>query len=282
MSKGADAARWSSVPVAAIPAGGRACQVQWAARHAIVTIPEHLNRPNADRVSEELLRVISHGVAELVVDMTATRTCDYSGADALARAFKSGVASGTRLLIAVESPQTRRVLRLIGLDNVVPMYASLEAALAASGSAGRTPADRTGTTGEPGALGACGAAGTTVVQNADVEVAVLDRHGVIVAVNQAWQAFAILNGGDPALTGVGTCYLDTCASARGEAAADQVAEAIRCALSGDLQTPVAIRVPCHSPGEYRWYEVLVAANQDSRGQSTGATVSLSLVKSATR
>ena len=41
-----------------------------------------------------------------------------------------------------------------------------------------------------------------------VEVALLDRSGVIVSVNEAWQAFALANGGDPERVGRGVSYLE--------------------------------------------------------------------------
>ena len=41
----------------------------------------------------------------------------------------------------------------------------------------------------------------------DVEVAVLDEHGTIVAVNDSWNAFTLYNGGDPTTCGVGANYL---------------------------------------------------------------------------
>ena len=46
-----------------------------------------------------------------------------------------------------------------------------------------------------------------------VEWALLDRHGVIVAVNDAWRAFSAENGGDSTRTGIGVSYLDVCDSA---------------------------------------------------------------------
>ena len=41
-------------------------------------------------------------------------------------------------------------------------------------------------------------------------MALLDAHGVIVAVNKAWLAFGAVNGGDFARSGMGMSYLDVC------------------------------------------------------------------------
>ena len=112
-----------------------------------------------------------------------------------------------------------------------------------------------------------------------VEVALLDRDGVIVWVNQAWQAFAAANGGDPARTGIGVSYLQACAAARDDPVADEVADAIRAALAGDLPGPLRVEVPCHSPATERWFDVLISSRFDDQGQCLGATVTLSLATS---
>jgi PAS domain S-box-containing protein len=115
-----------------------------------------------------------------------------------------------------------------------------------------------------------------------VETALLDRDGVIVSVNQAWLAFAEANGGDPARTGPGMSYLESCAAAGDDLAALEVAEAIRAALAGDLPGPLIIAVPCHSPAAERWYEVLISSRPGNDGRNLGATVTLSLARSRPR
>jgi len=107
------------------------------------------------------------------------------------------------------------------------------------------------------------------------EVALLDRVGVIVAVNGAWEAFSRDNDGDPARTGVGMSYLQVCTAAAGDAAADQAAAAIRAALAGDLPAPLSMQIPCDAPNVPRWFDLLVSSRMDDRGRCVGATVTLS-------
>jgi PAS domain S-box-containing protein len=114
--------------------------------------------------------------------------------------------------------------------------------------------------------------------NVGVEVALLDRDGVIVWVNQAWRAFAAANGGDPARTGVGVSYLQACAAGDDPVAAE-VAVAIGTALAGDLPDPLTIEVPCHSPAAERWFDMLISSRFADDGRRLGATVTLSLVRS---
>jgi anti-anti-sigma factor len=106
--------------------------VLWAGRRAVIVLPEHIDQANASQVSEELLSVINRGAAALIVDMTATASCDYTGANALLRARLRAVASGTVLRIAVTDLIIRRTLSLSGIDHLISIYPSLDAALAAA------------------------------------------------------------------------------------------------------------------------------------------------------
>ena len=110
--------------------------VEWTGRQAAVTLPEHVDVSNADQIREELLSVINRGAAALIVDMAATVSCDHAGAEAVARAYRRAIASGTQLRLVLTAHIVRRVLGVNGLDRLIPMYPSLEAAVAAGESAG--------------------------------------------------------------------------------------------------------------------------------------------------
>jgi anti-anti-sigma factor len=96
-----------------------------------VTLPEHIDVSNAGRIREELLSVINRGPAVLIADMSATISCDHAGADAVARAYRRAVVSGTQLRLVVTAPIVRRVLGIEGLDRLVSIYPSVAAAVAA-------------------------------------------------------------------------------------------------------------------------------------------------------
>jgi len=102
-----------------------------------------------------------------------------------------------------------------------------------------------------------------------------------VSVNDAWRAFAAANGGDPARTGPGMSYVDIC-TASGDRVPDQVASAIRDALSGNLPGSLTVELPCHSPRTERWFDTLISSRRDDRGRIAGATVTLSLTRAQTR
>ena len=100
-----------------------------------MTLPEQIDVSNAGQIREELLVVINRGAAALIADMTATLSCDHAGADAVVRAYQRALVSGTQLRLVVTAPIVQRVLGINGLDRLIPIYPTLEAAIA-----GGTPA----------------------------------------------------------------------------------------------------------------------------------------------
>ena len=233
-------------------------------------MPERIDQPAAAAVGEQLLTIIDGDALVLILDMTRTAACDHAGGGMLARVYQRAVVRGTELRLVATDEKVRRVLTLTGVDRLVPLYASVAATLAATAPGeSAAPPERTGAAGPPPA-------------DVGVEVALLDQDGVIVSVNDAWQAFAVGNGGDPARTGPGVSYLDACAAAADDPAAAQVATAIRAALAGRLPGSLTVEVPCHSPYAERWFDVLVSTRHDDDGRSVGATVTLSLTRAQTR
>lgn len=271
--------------------------VRWSGQQAIVTLPAHIDLSNAGMIREELLSVINRGAQALIADMSGTVSCDHAGAEALSRAYQRSVASGTEMRLVLRDEIVRRALSMGGIDRLVSIYPSLDASMAAgapAAGAALTMAEHSAETGSPGAAAAGARAGAPqrgrggvagLVQpdpDVGVEVALLDRDGVIVSVNQAWQAFALVNGGDPARVGRGVSYLDACATAGADPVAQQVAAAIRRALAGDMPGPLTVEVPCHSPDTARWFDMLISARRDDDGRPLGATVTLSLARSGSR
>jgi anti-sigma B factor antagonist len=105
--------------------------VQWAGRQAVVTLPEHIDVTNVAQLREQLLSLINRGAAVLIADMTATESCDHAAMDAIARAYQRAAVSGTQLRLVVTAPVVRRVLGIEGLDRLVSIYPTVEAATAA-------------------------------------------------------------------------------------------------------------------------------------------------------
>jgi len=116
--------------------------MRWTGRRVVVTFPEHIGTCNADQVREQLFWVINRGAIELVADLARTLSCDFSGAEALARAHHRAAANGTRLRLVVTADPVRRVLSFSGLDLLVSVYPTVEAAVAAGAERPEVPGER--------------------------------------------------------------------------------------------------------------------------------------------
>ena len=84
-------------------------------------------------------------------------------------------------------------------------------------------------------------------------IAILDETGLVLAVNKAWQQFAVDNP-STTMVGLNTNHLDACKLVDGPYAHESaaVAAGIRAVICGE-QMDFAIEYPCHSPSERRWF-----------------------------
>ena len=114
---------------AAVPDGP--CPVLWAGRQAVVTLPERIGVTDSGPIRDQLLELLDQGAAVLIADMTGTLSCDRSGADALVYAHQRASAGSAKLRVAVTAPVVRQVLAASGLDRLISIYTSVEAATAA-------------------------------------------------------------------------------------------------------------------------------------------------------
>ncbi|HEY7430898.1 MAG TPA: PAS domain S-box protein, partial [Streptosporangiaceae bacterium] len=114
--------------------------VEWTGRQAVVGFPGQVDVSNVSQLRDRLLSVINRGATILIADMTDTASCDHSLVDAIVRACQRATASGIELRLVVPAPLVRRVLIIEGLDRLVSIYPSLEAATAAGPPASVTPA----------------------------------------------------------------------------------------------------------------------------------------------
>ena len=105
--------------------------VEWTGRQAVVAFPDHVDVSNVGQLRDRLLSVINRGAVVLIADMTDTASCDHQAVEAVAWACQRAAVSGTQVRLVVTAPVIRRVLSIEGLDRLVSIYPSLEAAVAA-------------------------------------------------------------------------------------------------------------------------------------------------------
>jgi len=108
----------------------------------MVTLPAEIDMTNADAVGEQLAAALTPGTPVVIADMTATRFCDSIGIGMLIRAHKQATANGTTLRLLRPCPNVLRVMTIEGVDAVLPIYRSLEQALAAPDNSRTRPGPR--------------------------------------------------------------------------------------------------------------------------------------------
>ena len=106
-------------------------------------------------------------------------------------------------------------------------------------------------------------------------IAVLDRSGKILAVNEAWRKFARenVNGQQELLarTVVGTNYLEACRNLRDDSSpeSDYALKGLESVLKGEKEK-FTLEYPCHTPDRKRWFLLSATPLRTSKG---GAAVS---------
>lgn len=110
---------------------------------AIVRMPDEIDIANAGRLVAELASACGTGASIVVADMTRTTFCDASGARMLVMAQRRATESNVELRVAAASARVRRVLILLGIDAIMPIHPTLDAACRPG--QGRDRAPRAGT-----------------------------------------------------------------------------------------------------------------------------------------
>jgi anti-sigma B factor antagonist len=98
-------------------------------QHGVVTLPAEVDVTNADEIRQALLTAASPDVAVLIIDMSGTTFCDSAGVGAVIAAYRQATATGTELRLVATA--VLRILELVGADQLIPIYPTLDAALAA-------------------------------------------------------------------------------------------------------------------------------------------------------
>jgi anti-anti-sigma factor len=107
-------------------------QVKMLGPCAIIRMPAEIDVTNADQARSALLAEVGAARQCLIIDMSATTFCDSSGVQALLAAHRGAAAAGVQLRLV--APAIERILTLVGIDQLIPAYPTIEAAHAAAGS----------------------------------------------------------------------------------------------------------------------------------------------------
>jgi len=95
----------------------------------VVRLPREIDIANAADVYASLFGAIAPGTRVLVADMTSTSFCDSAGIGEIMLVRRSAMRGGVEFRMVVPRGGVLRVLQLQGLDQVVQLFLTLEAAL---------------------------------------------------------------------------------------------------------------------------------------------------------
>jgi len=105
--------------------------LSWSGKHAIVTMPKEIDSTNSSRLYQALTSAAAHSPDVITADLTGTAFCDSAGVHALALADQRAAEIGAELRLATGHSPVARILRLTGMDQVLPQYHNVEQSLAA-------------------------------------------------------------------------------------------------------------------------------------------------------
>ena len=97
---------------------------------SVVAAPAEIDLTNAEGLRSALRKAAAGGPGTFVVDMTRTRFCDSAGMRALLAAHKTARAEDREVLLVIPGAAVLRVFAITGVDQVIPIFASLDEALA--------------------------------------------------------------------------------------------------------------------------------------------------------
>jgi anti-sigma B factor antagonist len=115
-------------------------RVQMADGVPVITAPAEIDITTAAELGAVLSDWRARGHATMVVDMSGTHFCDSAGLTGLVQAHRQAVAGGGGLRLVITADHAvLRIFTLIGVDRVIPRFASLEQALAQATAAAGAP-----------------------------------------------------------------------------------------------------------------------------------------------
>jgi anti-sigma B factor antagonist len=104
-------------------------KIRRAGPQAVITMPAEIDAANADPIRQALLSAASPEVTVLIIDMSGTTFCDSAGVHAIIAAYRQTATTGTQLRLVATA--VLRIFQVIGADQLIPIYPTLEQAQAA-------------------------------------------------------------------------------------------------------------------------------------------------------
>jgi len=97
---------------------------------ALVTAVGEIDASTADLLSSVVSKALADGYSYVVVDFAQVGFIDSTGLGVLVRSHRAAVASDAAFAVVHPTPQTLKLIRLLGLDQLLSIYSSQEEAFA--------------------------------------------------------------------------------------------------------------------------------------------------------
>jgi anti-anti-sigma regulatory factor len=124
--------------------GSSGFPVRWFGEFAVAGLPADRSFLTAQVLAGELCAVLDEGAAGLIVVLPGAGVCDAACLEALMRAARRARGWGSWLRLVVPDAGARRAVRLVALDEVMPVSASVNEALASAAREAATVAAGSG------------------------------------------------------------------------------------------------------------------------------------------
>lgn len=102
--------------------------------YTLVTLAGESDANSRQSLRDFLEPELSKDVRRLVIDLSGLRFMDSAGVHVLVDVRATLLDRGGELLLVAPQPVVARVMSLVGADQLIPVYADLDAALASAGS----------------------------------------------------------------------------------------------------------------------------------------------------
>lgn len=100
------------------------------ADHTVVTADGEIDAATADTVADAVAAALDNGHDNVLLDFARVTFIDSTGLGVLVKSHRAAEAKGAHFGVVHPTPQTRKLIRVLGLDQLLHIYDSLDQALA--------------------------------------------------------------------------------------------------------------------------------------------------------
>ena len=97
--------------------------------HVIVTAVGEIDASTADLVADAMSGAFTDGHKRVLLDFAGVTFIDSTGLGVLVKSHRAAEAAGSQFAVVHPTPQTRKLIHVLGLDQLLHIYDSHEQAL---------------------------------------------------------------------------------------------------------------------------------------------------------